>query len=158
MNTSSDRDLVAACALILSGLAFGFYAIIQLRLGTFAQMGPGMFPFLVGLTVAMLGAALLVTTALKRRRAQTPVDAAALQAPDWRTLALVVFSIAVFALLIRRAGMVPAVFAMVLVASRSSDDLRPLKALALAAVLCVIGWVVFVLLLGLPIPLLAWSF
>lgn len=158
MNTRSDRDLIAGGALVLFGLAFGSYAVLQLRLGTFAKMGAGMFPLLVGLLIAALGAALFARTLIKARQGSERTDEAAVEAPDWRTLALVVLSIVVFALLIRRLGMVPAVFAMVMVASLSSDDLPPLTALALGAALCLIGWLVFILLLGLPIPILAWSF
>src|SRR5690606_24103289 len=104
MHTRSNRDLVAGAALILFGLAFGFYAILYLRLGTFAKMGPGMFPLLVGLTVALLGAALLAKTVLSARRSAQSNDDTVLESPDWRTLALVVLSIIVFALLIRRLG------------------------------------------------------
>ncbi len=158
MDIRSTRDLVAGTCLLLFGLFFSVYAIAQLRLGSFAQMGPGMFPLLIGVSIAGLGVALLAGTWLNHAREKHPEDNAPPEAADWRTLALVVLSIAVFALVIRRLGMAPAIFGLVLVASFSSTDLPPLKALVLAAALTALGWLVFVLALGLPIKLFAWSF
>jgi hypothetical protein len=158
MDIRARRGLVAGSALLAFGLFFSAYAFAQLRLGSFAQMGPGMFPLLVGVTISGFGVALLVETWLKAKRPTATVDEAPPEAADWRTLALVVLSIVVFALVIRRLGMGPAIFGLVLVASFSSDELPPLKALMLAAALTALGWLVFVLALGLPIKLLMWPF
>lgn len=162
MDIRGNRDVVAGSALLAFGLVFGLYAVTQLRLGSFAQMGPGMFPLLVGVTIAGFGAVILLGAWLAARRPAAPVDDAAPEdapeAADWRTLALVVLSIVVFALVIRRLGMAPAIFGLVMVASFSSDDLSPLKALMLAAALTALGWLVFVLALGLPLKLLVWPF
>jgi hypothetical protein len=158
MDIRGNRDLVAGSALLAFGLFFSVYALAQLKLGSFAQMGPGMFPLIIGVAVSGFGVALLGGTWLKAKRLAASVDEAPPEAADWRTLALVVLSIVAFALVIRRLGMGPAVFVLVLLASFSSNDLPPLKALMLAAALTALGWLVFVLALGLPIKLFVWPF
>jgi hypothetical protein len=158
METQGGRDLVAGGALIVFGALFAGYAAINLKLGSFAQMGPGMFPLVVGAMVVALGAAILLTTVLGTWQGSGASEEPAPEKADWRTLVIVVLSIAAFALLVRRFGMAPAVVSLVLVASFASRELTLPKMLALAAGLAVTGWAIFIVLLGLPIKLLAWPF
>jgi len=54
------------------------YSMIQLDLGTFGRMGPGMFPMLVGICMFLLGVAVAVP-ALRRapdERMQVDLEAA----------------------------------------------------------------------------------
>ncbi|CAH1689705.1 Tripartite tricarboxylate transporter TctB family protein [Hyphomicrobiales bacterium] len=158
METQGGRDLVAGGALIVFGAFFAGYAAINLKLGSFAQMGPGMFPLVVGAMVIALGAAILLTTVLGAWQGSVASEGPAPEKADWRTLVIVVLSIAAFALLVRRFGMAPAVVSLVLVSSFASRELSLPKMLALAAGLAVTGWAIFIVLLGLPIKLLAWPF
>ena len=156
MDSHKTRDLVAGVALMAFGIVFGAYAVVHLKLGTFAQMGPGMFPLLMGGVVAMLGLALIVATASRTRPEAVEANAPPPEKADWRTLAIVVLSVLAFALMIRRVGLVPSVYGLVLVASLASDKLPPVKALVLASLLAFIGWLIFIFALGLPIKLIAW--
>ena len=158
MQTQHGRDLVAGGALVVFGASFAGYAAINFKLGSFAQMGPGMFPLVVGATVVALGTVLLLTTVLRTWRRSVASEGPEPEKADWRTLVIVVLSIAVFALLVRRFGMAPAVVGLVLVSSFASRELSLPKMLALAAGLAVMGWAIFIVMLGLPIKLLAWPF
>lgn len=158
METQGGRDAVAGGALVTFGVFFAGYAALNLKVGTFGQMGPGMFPLVVGATVVAFGAGILLTTALKARQGAPASEALAPEKADWRTLAVVVLSIAAFALMVRRLGMAPAVLGLVLVSASVSGELTLPKMLALAAALIAAGWVIFIVLLGLPIKLLAWPF
>ncbi|MBS7707488.1 tripartite tricarboxylate transporter TctB family protein [Chelatococcus asaccharovorans] len=156
MQTQHGRDLVAGGALVVFGASFAGYAATNFKLGSFAQMGPGMFPLVVGATVVALGTALLLTTVLRTWQRSAASEGPEPERADWRTLVIVVLSIAVFALLVRRFGMAPAVVGLVLVSSFASRELPLPKMLALAAGLAVMGWAIFIVMLGLPIKLLAW--
>jgi hypothetical protein len=59
----------------------------------------------------------------------------------------------VFASLIERAGMVAAVIAAVLIACLGGHRFRPVEAIVSAAVLAVLTSLLFVRLLGLPVPI-----
>lgn len=61
-------------------------------------------------------------------------------------------SIAAFALLLRPAGLVVSIFAIILISSFASRDLRFKEALVSAIVLCIASIVVFVYALNLQIP------
>jgi hypothetical protein len=158
MDTQCGRDRVAGGALVVFGTFFAGYAAMNLKLGSFAQMGPGMFPLVVGIVVVTLGAAVLLATAINTWRGAAGAEGEPIERADWRTLAIVVSSIAAFALLIRPFGMAPAIVSLVLVSSLASRELSVPKMLALAAGLAVTGWAIFIVMLGLPIKLIAWPF
>jgi hypothetical protein len=119
-------------------------------LGSARRMGPGYFPTMLGGVLAMLGAALAWLSLWRDEPA--PEDATT---ADPRALLAVLAGLAAFALILPRAGLVPAVAALVLISAQGSGQLRPLGALALAAALAGISWTVFSVALGLPLPAFA---
>jgi hypothetical protein len=116
-------------------------------MGSARRMGPGYFPVMLGGAMAGLGA-LLSALALWRDEAGAEDDTS----PDPRALLAVLAGLAGFALLLPRAGLVPAVAALVVISAQGSGQLRLPGALALAAVLAGLSWTVFRLGLGLPLP------
>lgn len=118
----------------------------QYRLGTLPQMGPGYFPLVLGVLLALLGA---VTCA----QAITKGGGQRLITPPWRQLVCIPLSVVVFASLIERAGMVAAVIAAVLIACLGGHRFRPVEAIVSAVVLAVLTSILFVRLLGLPVPI-----
>jgi hypothetical protein len=74
-----------------------------------------------------------------------------------RAFLAVIGSVSSFTLLIDTVGLIPAVIAASLVASHGSRDTRPGESLLFAAGLALVMSVLFVLVLGQPIPLIgAW--
>lgn len=145
MLTRNLQDLLAGLLIIAAGLSVSLYTLASYNLGTLRRMGPGMFPFGAGLVLVALGA-LVLLAGLLRAGVQMPRIA-------WRPLAAVSLAVAAFAVLIRPAGMFPAIAAMTVIAALAETRLRPLAVALLVAVLCLMAWLIFVAGLGLPIVL-----
>jgi hypothetical protein len=134
----------------LLALAIGLWVIIEAAgysLGTARRMGPGYFPTLLGALMSIMGTA-LAAFAVWRDEAPRDDD----DRPDARALIAVLLGLAAFALLLPRAGLVPAVAALVVIAAQGSGQMRPSGALVLAGCLAALSWAIFRLGLGLPLP------
>lgn len=137
-------ELVSGLVVIAIGVYFAQGAL-NYRMGTLTRMGPGFVPYHVGLITIALGV-LIALSALGR--------AAPFPRIDWRGLIFVGAAIVCFALLLPRAGLIPASMVTVMVASFASPSLRLPMFPVLASVVALGAWAVFVKLLGLPIPVL----
>lgn len=94
---------------------------LPLEWGTLARMGPGFMPVALSLLVVGIGTAIVVTDL------RAGDDTALRLRPLWRPFVLVLASVAVFGLLIERAGLVPAIAASVIVAAPAERAQRPLE-------------------------------
>ena len=81
---------------IILGLGFAWQAS-SYQMGT-ARMGPGYFPFWLGIVLALLGAVVLLG-ALSKKAEETHVDKF-----DWRIVFLVVGSVVVYGLVLKLLG------------------------------------------------------
>lgn len=142
-------DLVGGALLILIGGAVSFVSITSYPLGVMSRMGPGMFPAGLGVLLAGLGLILLLQS-LGRQGVR----------PDIRFFSplFILTSVASFALLIAPFGLIPAIVAATVVASFAELRVRPLELALLCLALSLFAPFVFVLCLGLRIPLLNWPF
>ena len=154
-----SKDHVGGALLVALGAA-AVVAGLGYRMGTLRQMGPGFFPVVLGVLMALVGAAVLATTPLASREAGEPAAAeyAHLSGPvvQWRGWACIVGGIALFVVLAAHGGLVPASFASVFVAAMGDrkNDVRDAALLALA--MTAFGVVVFHFGLHLLLPLFAW--
>ncbi len=114
-------------------------------MGTALKMGPGYFPTILSILLVVVGTIALVRSFLKPG---TPVGDFAV-----RGLLLVVFSTALFGLLLRKAGMVIALPLLVLTSAYASREFRWRQSVLLAAGLTVFCALIFLKGLGVPIPL-----
>ncbi|TYC80102.1 tripartite tricarboxylate transporter TctB family protein [Stappia sp. BW2] len=114
----------------------------QLGLGVPTRLGTGAFPFATGAVLAVLALAIVI--------AERKGDGLA-ERPDWIGLLAISASLAVFAIVVDRLGLVPGVFATVVVASLPDRNLS-LRGKALLGIIVALGcWGVFIELLNLPI-------
>ena len=144
MHIRSPKDFWAG--LIFIAIGAGFMALAsQYRYGDMHRMGPALFPTLVGALLALLGA---IVAARALVFAGEPVPR--FQA---RPLAVSLLAIVLFGIALQWLGLIAAVAVLVLVGAYAARDVRPLENVALAVVLALFSVVVFVLLLGLPLPL-----
>lgn len=163
MNVSGRTDLVAGLLVALLGMGLAYTAQAGYPLGTLRRMGPGMFPLGLGLALLAMGLGLAVAGWLRGRSevaAQLGENAEPSPLSDiqWRVALLTLGGVIAFALLIQRAGLVPAALAVVAV-SAFADRRNTVRAVALlAAVLCVLAVLVFKLALGMSFHLLIWPF
>lgn len=143
------RDLVSGSALILLGAAYSLYAMFALPLGSLTQMGPGMFPFGLGVLLALFGVGILVPALADYER---------IPQLDLKVFVAVMGSIAAFALLIRTVGLIPSVIASTVIASLVMPRRNPLSIVLLCVFLSALAWFLFVFLLGIRMPLFQWRF
>ena len=132
---------------------FGGIAVIFARdygMGSGARMGPAYFPTVLGSLLLLIGFASIVRSLAK--------DGEPLGAIAWKPMLLVTAATVLFGLLLRAAGLVPAIVVLVLVSAAASVKFRfAWRALGLMALLVAFCALVFVEGLGLNVPLLgAW--
>ncbi len=156
METATKRDLISAGILVVFGSLFAGYALVNLNLGSFAMMGPGLFPFVIGIVIAGLGALQTFATVSQHRRSRRSAEAGEPTVIEWRSLCVVVAAMGVFSAVIVNFGLIAAIFALTLVSSFASTYLNWRSALALSVVLSVAAYLIFVLALGLPFTLYRW--
>lgn len=132
----------AAGGAVLVGLSLYFMAGgLQLGLGSIFRPGTGAFPFFTGLLLIALSIAIIVQDLRNDGLAERP---------DWISFLAISASLAVFALLADRLGLMPAVFLATITASIPDRSLPPLGKVILGALLAVAAWVLFIEGLGLP--------
>ncbi|MGH1354640.1 MAG: tripartite tricarboxylate transporter TctB family protein [Thalassovita sp.] len=158
MSTDIKRDVLTGAVVAIFGTWFASYAAIYLTIGTFSQMGSGMFPLLTGLGLAISGLVLVASKIHEMRRSATEETPDSQEGAQWLSLLIVTAAIASFALLIRPFGLVPATFSLIIVSSTASSALRLRTALALAGILSGLAWGIFIVGLGLPFKIMTWPF
>jgi hypothetical protein len=140
---------------VLAGLMFMVVAVLGLvisrnyPIGTALRMGTGYVPRLLCWVLLALGAVILLQ-GLRDARAQTIFDGHSL--PAWRPVIFVAASLAIFALTVERLGLVIAIVLLTGVGAIAARGLRPLETAIAALVLIVLSWAIFIVGLGLTIP------
>jgi hypothetical protein len=132
-------DLLAGVIITAIGGAFA-YGALDYRLGTIVRMGPGYLPMAFGIIAIALG--LLIMALALGREGAVPL-------PSPRAALAVLGSIASFGLLLPYLGLVPAVLATVMIATRGDRDARLSTSLILAVSVALATWIVFIEILGL---------
>ena len=136
----------------LSGLMFiaaagGFAYLAQdLSLGTALRMGAGYFPLLLSGLLAIIGLVILLRAFADEAEAPSAIA--------WRGLVLVVGAVLVFGFGLGRLGLGPCVAISTVMSAMASGQVGWRAAMLLAAGLVAFTWAVFILALGLPIPML----
>jgi hypothetical protein len=106
-------------------------------------MGPGYFPTVLGWLLALIGTVALVRSFFSTGE---PIGKLAI-----KQLLIVVLAIVMFGSIVRGAGIMPAVFLLVMISSFSSTKFGWIPMLSMAIGSAVFCWVVFVYFLGLPL-------
>lgn len=141
------RDILGGVLLVLIGAYVIARTWLGLPIGTLTQMGPGMFPAIVGAFVVIMGLAIAIPAL---SRAGDPMHV------DLRSAAFISVAIATFGLMIRPFGLVPAVVALTLLSTRASGQLSGIQTVMLCAVLCLIAVLIFKVGFAMQVPVAAW--
>lgn len=145
MRIHRQTDFASGLMFILIGLGFSMVAR-GYTMGTAARMGPGYFPFWLGILLAVLGA-IVAFGALS-----TKGDGDRVARADVRTLLWVLASVVLFALVLKPLGMVLSVVVLVISSSMASHEFTWKGALCNAVVLVAISLVAFVYGINLQMP------
>jgi hypothetical protein len=140
---------------VLAGLMFIGVAVAALwisrdyPIGTALRMGTGYVPRLLCWILLGLGAVVLFQGAREAEPERTPTTTGS---SPWRPVVFVTASLVVFGLSIERLGLVVSILMLIGIGAIAARDLRPLETLAAALVLIALSWAIFILGLGLTIP------
>ena len=130
---------------LVIGVAFAVFAQ-EYALGTPARMGPGFFPTMLGVLLALLGLVILLRS-FAGGNGELRVAAV-----RWRPLALILLSVLAFALALPRLGIIASIALLVGMSSMASDDFRWKETFVSIVGLVAISWLVFVEGLDLQFP------
>jgi hypothetical protein len=140
----NPKDFWSGAIFIAVGAAAAFVARAY-PMGTAMRMGPGYLPAVLGILLALLGLFVMFRSFAR--------PGAPFGRPAFGPIALVLGPIVLFGLLLRPLGLVGAILLLVMASAWASRRFRWPTAAALAVGLAVGCAIVFVRLLGLPIPL-----
>ncbi|MEK7345506.1 MAG: tripartite tricarboxylate transporter TctB family protein [Pseudomonadota bacterium] len=154
MNIKSQKDFFSGLFYTVAGAAFA-YGATNYNVGTGARMGPGYFPLLLGILLAVIGAFVM----FKSLTVETQ-DGDKIGAWAWKPLFYIIAGNVLFGILlgglpnlgVPAMGLIAAIFGTTLVVSRAGDTFKLKEVLVLAAILSAGSYGAFVLLLKLQFP------
>jgi hypothetical protein len=128
--------------------SIGLFAVVAGQdhdMGSAGRMGPAYFPTVLGGLLALIGA---VAAGRSFFRKDEPIGRFYI-----KELVLVLSAVLLFGFLVRAAGLVPAAVVMIMLSAYASPKFHLGKTLMLATGLAIFGVLLFVKLLGLPMPI-----
>jgi hypothetical protein len=146
-NRSGDPAGVIAGALFISIGLLSVVLSYGWRVGTAAQMGPGYFPLMLGGILIVLGISIAGRAHLASGRAGLPPM-------DLKAVLPIICPIILFAAVVSTAGLLVSIIGLVVLTRLADRTTRLVETLALASFLSLLVTLVFVVGLGVRVPLL----
>ena len=154
MLIKSQKDFYSGLMFTVVGGAFGFGAT-SYTIGEGARMGPGYFPLMLGILLAIMGVVIMVQALIKGEP-----DGGKIGKWAWKPLAFIIASNVLFGILlgglpslkIPAMGMIAAIYGLTIVASYAGERVNIKEVLVLATVLAIGSYLAFVMLLKLQFP------
>jgi putative tricarboxylic transport membrane protein len=149
MKIKNAKDFWSGVLFIAFGAFFAGFAL-QYDMGTAARMGPAYFPMVLGLLLVVIGA----FVSFKGIRAEPEEGHGAVDKFHFKPLLLVLGGVVAFGVLLRPAGLVIALAAMIIIASFGSGEFKWKEILPLTVALALLVIATFIWGLSLTIPVL----
>ncbi|MBS0508494.1 MAG: tripartite tricarboxylate transporter TctB family protein [Proteobacteria bacterium] len=154
MIIKSQKDFFSGVMFLAVGVGFAWGATTY-NVGTGARMGPGYFPLLLGILLAIIGAAIM----LKATVVET-VDGDKIGKWAWKQAFFIIAANLLFGVLlaglpsvgIPAMGLIIAIFGLTFVAALAGSEFRFKEVLILAIILAVGSYVAFIWGLNLQFP------
>ena len=143
-----NRDVLSGLFFVGIGAFVAIKSYLQYPIGTLGRMGPGYFPLILGIVLALIG---LVVIAMSLRVRGLEIKATF----RWRSVWAVLLGVLLFSQTVERVGLIPSALMLCLVASLAERPYRFKRALKLGCFLGVLTWLIFVL--GLEMNLAAFA-
>src|SRR5450830_918097 len=140
MKVKSQQDFFSGLLFTVVGMAFAWGAT-DYKIGDSARMGPGYFPLLLGVLLALLGTVMT----FKALVIETP-EGEKVGRFAWRPLVFIIAANLVFGVAL---GVIVGIYALTFMASLAGDRFKAKEAAVLATVLAVLSYLAFVLVLKL---------
>ena len=145
MSRLLSKDFLSGVMFIAFGLG-ALYFGRNLQMGTTVRMGPGYVPHMLAYIMMSLGG-IITVVALVTQGERT-------EAPKWKPITMVTVGIICFAALFERAGLLPALVALVLIASLGGEEFKLTEVLGNMVALAVLCVLVFKVGLGMNISII----
>ncbi|MBC7992684.1 MAG: tripartite tricarboxylate transporter TctB family protein [Rhizobacter sp.] len=147
MKIKSEKDFWSGIMFLVVGIVFAVGAT-NYSMGTGARPGPGYFPLILSVILAILGAVVLFKSLTIETEGGDPIGNIA-----WRPLLVIVGAIAVFGAMLPRLGLFITVPVLIVIVSLAGDEFKWRGVIIAAVALTVFSWLIFVAGLSLTIPL-----
>jgi hypothetical protein len=151
------KDYYGGALMAIIGLSAA-YASVSYRLGSLDRMGPGYFPCVLGVMLAITGVLIALTARRQTGPAAPSPGHAPKGMPDLRGGICIIVAILAFLLLGEYLGLLPATFAITFIAAWGDRDNTVLQSFLLALAMVAIAVVVFWWALQMQMPLVKWEF
>lgn len=156
MKIKSQKDFFAGLMFVLVGIGFAWGATTY-NVGTGARMGPGYFPLMLGILLAVLGLIVVFTSLVVQTADGEPIGSIA-----WKPLVFIISANLIFGVLLGglpgiglpAMGLIIAIYALVLVAGLAGPNPSLKLSLILATVLAVGSYLAFIV--GLKLQFQVW--
>ena len=146
MKLKNPKDFWSGVMFATIGFAFAIIVkVYDYPMGTGSRMGPGYFPYVLGIMMGILGIVVIVQAVLSEG---PPVAKFA-----WRPLIWVLSAFVIFGLTAKWAGLVIAIVLLVVISSYGGHEHRWKEAAISSVILAVSSVAVFVYGLKLPFPI-----
>ena len=154
MRIKSQKDFFAGLMFSAFGVAFAWGAT-NYNIGQGARMGPGYFPLVLGILLAILGLLVVFGSLVVETEDGEPVGRIA-----WRPLGFIIGSNILFGVLLAGVpslgipafGLIVAIYGLTFVAALAGDEFNAKEVAVLATVLAIGSYMAFVVLLKLQFP------
>ncbi len=151
MNIKSQKDFFSGLLFMAVGVAFAWGAT-SYSVGTGARMGPGYFPLMLGILMAILGAVITFKALVVETE-----DGEKIGSWAWKPLIFIIAANLVFGVLLGglpsiglpAMGMIAGIYALTFIASLAGDKFNFKENLILATILAVSCYLGFIVLLKL---------
>ena len=154
MNIKSQKDFFSGLMFMAVGIAFAWGATTY-KVGDGARMGPGYFPLMLGVLLAILGAVITFKAMVVETEGGDRICAWA-----WKPLFFIITANLVFGVLLGglpsiklpAMGLIVGIYALTFIAANAGEEFKFKEVLILATVLAIISYLAFIVLLKLQFP------
>jgi hypothetical protein len=153
VNIKSQKDFFSGLMYMGVGVAFAWGATTY-NVGTGARMGPGYFPLMLGIVLAVLGGIITFKALVVETETGDKIGKWA-----WRPVAYILGANLAFGVLLGglpsiklpAMGLIVSIYALTLIAAKGGDNFKLRDVLILATILAIGSYLAFILLLKLQI-------
>lgn len=128
------RDMIGGALIFAVGFIAAYIALTNMSMGDLHRIGPGMFPAMIGVLLALFGIAIFVP-ALSRKGSELPIRL--------RPTLAVSAAIGIFCITIKPLGIIPSVVILTVVCALGDAKSTPLATAINAVVLSLIASAIF---------------
>ena len=154
MKIKSQKDFFAGLMFMVVGVAFAWGATTY-SVGSGARMGPGYFPLMLGILLALIGSVITFKAIVVETEGGDKIGAWA-----WKPLFFILAANFVFGILLGglpsiglpAMGMILGIYALVIISSLAGNEFSLKGVLGLSTILAIGSYLAFVVLLKLQFP------